>query len=205
MNKLGKTGKSKNIPALLFFRLLGVGAFLLCAFSGCVTQRRVVVGLSPELENYYSIYPSIEFDAAAVTGEEADQIKSGGVDTYFAPGSPLRKRLEPFTVYFSQEHTQPETLPYRSAYWDRWLKKNPVTLVLIADLPHSPDMPPEDPRVLYIDLKKNSIFVRPVFIEIEPQRITQVFEPPRDPRTNLPAENLRPDNREPEVRIHENP
>jgi hypothetical protein len=162
-----------------------------------------VVGLSPELENYYAIYPSIEFDAVAVTGDEADQIKSDGVDKYFAPGSALRKRLDPFTVYFSQERTQPETLPYRSAYWDRWLKKKPITLVLIADLPHSPDMPSEEPRVLYIDLKKNSFFPRPVYVEIEPQKITRVFDLPIDPRTGLPAENKRPDNQEGPPGIHE--
>jgi hypothetical protein len=188
-----------------FLRFLGAWAHFLCALSGCATQRRVVVGLSPELEEYYTIYPSVEFDAVAVTGEEADQIKKDGVDKYFAPGSVLRKRLDPFTVYFSQEQTKPETLPYRSPYWDRWLKKKPVTLVLIADLPHSPDMPEEDPRILYIDLKKNSVFARPVYVELEPEKITRVFELPKDPRTGLPAENRRPDNQEAEGGIHEDP
>jgi hypothetical protein len=176
---------------------------LFWALSGCATQRRVVVGLSSEMEDYYAIYPSIEFDAVALTGEEADQIKKDGVEKYFAPGSPSRKRLEPFTVFFSQERTEPETLPSRSAYWDRWLKKKPVTLALLADLPHSPDMPEEDPRILYIDLKKERS--RPVYVEIEPQKITRVFKLPRDPRTDLPAENRRPDNREGAARIHEDP
>ncbi|MDR2746309.1 MAG: hypothetical protein LBB77_02580 [Treponema sp.] len=193
------------LRSLHFFRFLGAGALLFCALSGCATQRRVVVGLSPELEEYYTIYPSVEFDAVAVTGDEADQIKKDGVDKYFAPGSPLRKRLDPFTVYFSQEQTKPETLLSRSPYWDRWLKKKPVTLVLIADLPHSPDMPEEDPRVLYIDLKKNSVFAKPVYVEIEPEKITRVFELPQDPRTGLSAENRRPDNREAEGSIHEDP
>jgi hypothetical protein len=178
---------------------------LFCVLAGCASQRRVVVGLSPDLEDYYAIYPSIEFDAAAVTGEEADQIKKDGMDKYFAPGSPLRKRLEPFTVYFSQEQTAPAVLYVRSDYWDRWLKKKPVTLMLMADLPHSPDMPEEDPRILSIDLKKNNIFPRPVFVEIEPEKITRVFELPKDPRTGLPAEVKRPNNREAGARIHKNP
>jgi hypothetical protein len=186
-------------------RLLGVCAILFCAFSGCATQRRVVVGFSLEMEDYYAIYPSIEFDAVAVTGEEADQIKKDGVDKYFAPGSALRKRLDPFTVYFSQEETVPATLPYRSAYWDRWLKKKPVTLVLIANLPHSPDMPEEDPRILYINLKKNNLFAKPVYVEIEPEKVIRIFELPRDPRTDLPAKIRQPNNREAEGRIHENP
>jgi hypothetical protein len=178
---------------------------LFCALSGCASQRRVVVGLSLDMEDHYTMYPSIEFDIVAVTGEEADQIKKDGVDKYFAPGSPLRKRLEPFTVYFSQEQTAPATLYFRSDYWDRWLKKKPVTLMLLADLPHSPDMPEEDPRILSVDLKKNSTFTRPIFVEIEPEKITRVFELPKDPRTGLPAEVRRPNNREAGGQIHENP
>jgi hypothetical protein len=178
---------------------------LFCALSSCASQRRVVVGLSPDMEAYYAIYPSIEFDAVAVTGEEADQIKKDGVDKYFAPESPLRKRLDPFTVYFSQERTEPETLPAKSNFWDRWLKKKPVTLMLLADLPHSPDMPEEDPRILSIDLKKNNIFIRPVFVEIEPEKITRGFVLPKDPRTGLPAGNRRPDNREALARSHQDP
>jgi hypothetical protein len=188
--------------SLRFFWNLGMVALIGCCFSGCASQRQVVVGLSPELENYYAMYPSIEFDAVAVTSEEADQIKSEGVDKYFAPASPLRKRLDPFTVYFSQEHTQPEILPYRSNYWDRWLKKKPVTLVLIANLPHSSDMPKDDPRVLYIDLKKGGLFVKPVYVEIEPQKITRIFEKPEDPRTHLPVENRKPDTQGTDTRIH---
>ncbi|MDR2068330.1 MAG: hypothetical protein LBP71_00490 [Spirochaetaceae bacterium] len=193
------------LKAVRFFRLLGAGLILFCLLPGCASQRRVVVGLSPDLEEYYAIYPSIEFDAVAVTAEEADQIKSGGVDKYFAPGSLLRKRLEPFTAYFSQEQTRPAVLYFRSDYWDRWLKKKPVTLILIADLPHTTDMPEEDPRILSIDLKKNGTFTRPVYVEIEPEKLTRVFELPYDPRTGLPAEIRRPNNREAEVRIHENP
>jgi hypothetical protein len=188
-----------------FLGKLGAGLLMLGVVSGCASsQRQVIVGLSPELEEYYSMYPSIECDVVAVTEEEAEQIKSDGVDKYFTPAGSLRKRLEPFTVFFSQEYTQPEILPYKSNYWDRWFKrKKPVTLVLIANLPHSPDMPQDnDPRVLYIDLKKGGLFVKPVYVEIEPQKITQVFDKPKDPRTDLPAENRKPDKQEIDARIH---
>jgi hypothetical protein len=202
LNKVLRAKRSK-LPGFVRFLFLAVAA--LPALAGCATQRRVAVGLSAELEAYYAIYPSIEFDALAVTAEEAEQIKSDGVDNYFAPGSALRKRLDPFTVYFSQERTEPETLAFSSAHWDRWLKKKPETLVLIADLPHSPDMSEDDPRVLYIDLKKDSVFVRPVFVEIEPQKISRIFEAPKDPRTGSAELFRRPDNREPELRIHRVP
>jgi hypothetical protein len=195
----------KVLGGPLFFLLPCMGALLLCALAGCATQRRVVVGLSPDLEDHYAIYPSVEFDAVALTADEADQIKSDGVDAYFAPGNALRKRIDPFTVYFSQERTQPEILPSRSGHWDRWLKKKPVTLALIADLPRPPDMGDEDPRILYIDLKKDSVFARPVYVEIEPQKIIRVFALPRDPKTNLPAESRPPDNRRPGLRNHDNP
>jgi hypothetical protein len=193
------------LTSLHLIRLLWVGMILFCALSGCASQRRVVVGLSPDLEDHYAMYPSIEFDIVAVTGEEADQIKKDGVDKSFAPGSPLRKRLDPFTVYFSQERTEPETLPVKSNFWDRWLKKKPVTLMLLADLPHSPDMPEDDPRILSVDLTKDNVFARPVYVEIEPEKITRVFELPKDPRTGVPAEFRQPNNREAGVRIHESP
>jgi hypothetical protein len=165
----------------------------------------VVVGLSAEIEDHYEFYPSIEFDAVAVTAEEAERIKKEGVDEYFAPESPLRKRLDPFTVYFSQERTEPETLPAKSNFWDRWLKKKPATLVLIADLPHSPDMPEDDPRILTVDLTKDKVFAKPVYVEIEPEKITRVFELPSDPKTGRRAENRRPNNREAPARSHYNP
>jgi hypothetical protein len=157
------------------------------------------------MEARYAVYPSIEFDAVAVTAEEAEQIKKDGVDGYFAPDSPLRKRLEPFTVYFSQERTQPATLHVQSERWDRWLKKKPVTLALLADLPPSPDMPGEDPRIIYIDLKKNAVFARPVYVEIEPGKLARVFDLPRDPRTGKEAEIRRPNAWEAGGRSHENP
>jgi hypothetical protein len=189
--------------AVLRLHFLGIlGVLMIWTFSGCASQRRVMVGLSPDIKSYYAMYPSLEFDAVAVTGEEADQIKSEGVDQYFAPASSLRKRLEPFTVFFSQEHTQPETLQYRSKYWDQWLKKKPKTLVLIVNLPHSPDMPQDDPRILYIDLKKEGPFAKPVYVEIEPQKIIRVFEIPKDPQTGLSGENRRPDNQGADIRIH---
>jgi hypothetical protein len=80
-----------------------VWGIFFCALSGCASQRRVVVGLSPHLEDYYAMYPAIEFDIVAVTGEEADQIKKDGVDKYFALGSPLRKRLDPFRLFAAIE------------------------------------------------------------------------------------------------------
>lgn len=212
IRKIRKTERERRVNKVLslagFVRFSVCGAavsVLVCALTaltGCATQRTVGVGLSPELDSYYAMYPSIEFDIVAVTSDESDQVKSGGVDAYFAPNSALRKRLDPLTVYFSQERTQPEILAFMSPQWDRWLKKKPVTLVLIADLPHSPDMPDDDPRILYIDLTKDSIFVRPVYVEIEPQKISRIFEPPTDPKTGLAAVRERPDNQEPELRIH---
>jgi hypothetical protein len=165
----------------------------------------VAVGLSAEMERYYGIYPSIEFDIVAVTAGEAEEIKNGGVDKYFAPDSALRKRLDPLTVYFSQERTEPETLAFSSARWDRWLKKKPETLTLIADLPPSPGASGEDPRVIYIDLKKNGVFARPVYVEIEPEKISRVFEVPKDPRTGAALKIRRPIKPEPALRVHRPP
>ena len=151
----------------------------------CVSSRRVAVGLSPDMEIYYTIYPSIEFDTAAVTEDEADQIKKAGVDGYFSPDNPLRKRLNPFTAYFGEEATAPRTLYARSALWRTWQNKKPTKMVFIADLPHSSNMPQDDdPRLFFLDIKKRFLTPGAVYIEIEPDKIVRVYTKPKDPRSN---------------------
>jgi hypothetical protein len=170
----------------------GTGAFFcypallaaLLALAGCAINRGVMVGISEGVDAHYGIYPSIEFDVAAVTSDEVGQIKNTGVDGYFSPEEPLRKRLNPFTVYFGEENTAPRRLYARDELWMIWLKKKPVSLLLIADLPHEPDMPKDDPRLIFIDLKK-SIFTRgTIYIEIEAEKIVRIYTKPKDPRTD---------------------
>jgi hypothetical protein len=157
---------------------------LMLAVTGCVSNRGVLVGISEAVEARYGIYPSIEFDAVAITGDEADQIKKMGVDGYFSPSEPLRKRLNPFTVYFGEENTVPRRLYARDDLWKTWLRKKPSSLLLIADLPHSPDMPKDDPRIIFIDLKKSIFTPGPIYVEIEAEKIVRIYTKPKDPRTD---------------------
>jgi hypothetical protein len=153
------------------------------AFNACTINRRVIAGVSSDIQNYYDIYPSIELDVAAVTDDEANQIKSDGVDGYFSPANQLRRRLEPFTAYFDEETTAPRELHRWESYWDKWKGKKPAHLVIIADLPHSPGMPKDDPRMIFINIKKTLFTPSPVYIEIEPEKIVRVYKRPADPQS----------------------
>ena len=183
---------------------LAAAVIAACALSGCISQRRVAAGFSDDIAEYYALYPSIEFDVAAVTAGEADEIKSGGVEKYFDPNNSLRKRLQPFTAYFSEEQTAPAVLPYYSPYWDTLAKKKPTSLAIIASLPHDPGMGTPDPRMLFIDLSKHNFFAKPVYIEIEPQKVVQIYRKPEDPKTHVPAPDAPQQDKKENHQIHGN-
>jgi hypothetical protein len=170
----------KYMPVVFLCLALAAAA----AVTGCASNRGVVVGISEAVEARYGIYPSIEFDIAAVTSDEVDQIKATGVDGYFSPGEPLRKRLNPFTAYFDNENTAPQGIHARDNLWRVWLKKKPASLLLIADLPHSPNMPQDDPRLIFIDLEKNIFTPSIIYAEIEAEKIVRIYARPKDPRTD---------------------
>jgi hypothetical protein len=173
----------KRGAAAIFFYPAIVAIVL--AATGCASNRGVMVGISEGVEARYGIYPSIEFDAAAITDDEVDQIKKMGVDEYFSPSEPLRKRLNPYTIYFGEENTATHRLRARNNIWRTWLKKKPSSLVLIADLPHSSDMSKDDdPRLIFIDLKKHLFTPGPIYIEIEAEKIVRIYTKPSDPRTD---------------------
>jgi len=117
---------------------LGIG--LVC--SGCVSQYKVVVDFSPSLQGYFTNYPTIEVDIAAVTDSEADEVKQAGVEKYFAPDSGMRERLLSQTCFFSREENMSFVLPSRAPVWQSWRLKAPANILVIASLPHDPSMSP---------------------------------------------------------------
>jgi hypothetical protein len=147
-----------------------------------------MTGVSPILEDSYVMYPSVEVDIVAVNAAEADEIKSAGVDAYFSPDNPLRSRLDPFTIFFSDEHTEPVALPYDAPPWFVWQNKKPETLAIIASLPDDPDAPPSgpDPRMLFVPLKKNW-FIEKWYFQVEPKSVVQIYQKPVDPRLVTPG------------------
>lgn len=166
---------------------LGLGLVL----SGCVSTYHISTGISKDLEDYYTIYPSIEVDVAAITQAEADEIKKGGVEEYFAPNG-LRDRIKPFTAFFSDEQTKPITLSADAAIWKEWLEKKPQTMMVMASLPHEPDMANPDPRMLFITMKKGFLRHKTLYFEVEPKKIMQIKKEPQDPRRELVEEVKKP-------------
>jgi hypothetical protein len=166
----------------VFYGLPVMLTALVVSLDSCAINRYVVAGISSDMQKRYGIYPSVELDIAAITEDEAAQIKNAGVDGYFSPNNSLRKRLGPFTVYFNEESTAPGKLHTRDYRWNNWKKKNPSQLVIIADLPHSPDMPKEDPRMMFIGIKKALFSPSAVYVEVEPDKIIRVYKAPKDPQ-----------------------
>jgi hypothetical protein len=154
-------------------------------FSGCVSQQQVMVGVSRDLSSTYALYPSIEVDISAVSDGDLAAIKDAGVETYFAPNSGLREKVNAQTMFFSEEQTLPQTLFSRAEIWQTWLAKDPSTLVIIAGLPHDPEMPASpapDPRILTIPIKRRYVFAPKVYVLIEPKKVVQIKEAPVDPK-----------------------
>jgi hypothetical protein len=165
-----------------------VPVIIALCFSACVSQQKVVVGVSGQLATSYAAYPSIEVDIAAVTDGELAEIKDAGVENYFAPDSGIREKIGAHTMFFSEEQTKPLTLPSRAEVWKNWLQKDPSTLVVIAGLPYDPGMPPPpapDPRIITVPLKKRLIFAPNVYILAEPKKITRVKKAPMNPKTDF--------------------
>lgn len=157
-----------------------LGVFLVSAFlcSGCVSQYKVVVDFSPELRDYFTEYPTIEVDIAAVTDSEAGEVKQAGVEQYFAPGAGFRDRLGSQTCFFSREDDVKFVLPSRAPVWKAWLDKGSTNLLVIASLPHDPSMTPQaDPRCLVVIMKKSYILARTIYILVEPKKVIQVAKP----------------------------
>jgi hypothetical protein len=181
-NRLYKPGFSRA-------RIFGGTALFIAAFcfSACVSQQKVVVGVSGQMATSFLAYPSIEVDIAAVTDGELAEIKDAGVENYFAPNSGIREKIGAQIMFFSEEQIRPQLLPSRSGAWSDWLKKAPSTLVIIAGLPYDPEMPEApapDPRIITIPVKRRFIFAQSVYAMVEPKRIVQVKKKQVNPEVN---------------------
>jgi hypothetical protein len=176
MKTRGQPGSLKIVS-----RFVVIVAIVL-SFSSCYRHYRVTIGLSRAIVEYYGIYPSIEVDITAVPASLADEIKTAGVESYFAPDSPLRAQAMPHTLRFSEEITAPVTLGYRDMGWKNWVKKNPEKLLIIVNLPYSEDMKAADKRMLTFDIKERFIHWNNVNIEIGAKQIAEVVDKPVDPR-----------------------
>jgi hypothetical protein len=145
---------------------------------GCVSQYKVVVEFSPELRAYFTEFPTIEVDIAAVTDGEADEVKQMGVEKYFAPNSGIRERLQSQTCFFYREEQNTFVLPSRAPVWQGWMIKKPANVLIIAGLPHDPAMSAEaDPRYLIVKMTRSYVLARTINIMVEPKKIIRLAKP----------------------------
>jgi hypothetical protein len=164
--------------------LLGIG--LLC--SGCVSQYKIVVDFAPSLQEFFTAYPTIEVDIAAVTDGEADEVRQAGVEAYFAPNSGIRDRLQSQTCFFSREESGSFVLPSRAPVWQDWLLKDPANILVIASLPYDPAITPgSDPRLLVIKMTESYVFARTLYVLVEPKKVIQRSQPRSSSTEDTPA------------------
>ena len=155
--------------------------FLVCgmliSFSSCVSYHyRVTIGVSAEAEARYGEHLALEVDAAAVTADEAAEIRKAGVDGYFDPQNPTRVRLDPATVNFSEENIEAKTGRFSSRYWKQRKGTKLTNLFLIANIPPVTGVNLEqDGRLLFLPLKKN-FFRKHIYIEVGSTRIFRVVK-----------------------------
>lgn len=159
-------------------------ATVFCMLSaGCASRMTVQAGLADNIKDYYSIYPSIEIDIAAVTGEEADELKKANVDDYFSVGSSKRESLSPYTFMFSAEQTAPQTMKYNVPQWDKWLEKEPEKIAVIVNMPRKTEKGEKgkDPRVLILDMSGGFMYHKTIYVEARPGTVVRIYKEPTDP------------------------
>lgn len=168
----------KRIAGLTF---LTVSCALL---TGCATKMTVMAGLSENIKEYYSIYPSVEIDIAAVTEDEAEDLKKLNADAYFAVGNPARESLTPYTFLFSAEQTAPQTMKYNVPQWDKWLEKDPKKIAVLANMPRKTEdngKGGKDPRIMILDMSSGFMHHKKLFVEAKPGSVVRLSNEPTDP------------------------
>ena len=167
----------KRIAGLTFLTVFCV------LLSGCATKMTVMAGLSENIKEYYSIYPSVEIDVAAVTEEEADELKKVNADSYFSVGNAMRESLTPYTFMFSAEQTAPQTMKYNVPQWDKWLEKEPEKIAVIANMPlkQNENVKGKDSRILILKMSSGFMHHKKLYVEAQPGSVVQIRKEPVDP------------------------
>jgi hypothetical protein len=93
---------------------------------------------------------------------------------------------------FSDENTLPLTLTPKDPLWKQWKQKKPNTLAVIVSLPHEPDMPSPDPRMLFITMRYGFLRAKTIYFEVEPRKIVQIVKEPEDPQKAPVEETEKP-------------
>ena len=136
--------------------------------------------MSPDLKRQFNEYPSIEVDIVAVDAAQAAEIKQAGLENYFAPDSGVRSKAGAKTFFFSQEQTKVLTLESRDGAWFKWLSQKPVTLIVIASIPHDSGMTPSpDPRIVSVSMKPGFIVAKTLNVLIEPKSLSVLKSKPK--------------------------
>ena len=163
-----------------YFLLLGLLMSPVVFLTGCAPAAyEMNVYLSPDLKAGYGIYPSLEFDAAAISDAENERLAVLKVDEYFAVDGLLRGTLHPKTLNFSNDAFTPLTISSHDSCWKLWSKKDPTTILMVVNLPDAmKDDKGIDSRVLRIPFETSTFFKDVRYVQITASGLLLLKEPP---------------------------
>jgi len=136
---------------------LGLGAFLLAAFTGCDSTPdpeayTINVQTAPQLGS-----STVRVDLVGVSPADWKQLGPYPVSEYFEPMNPVRESLTKQTFIFGEGQPTEQSLPEDADIWDTWLGRGALNLLVIADLPglHKAKPGVADLRRILVPLDKN--------------------------------------------------
>lgn len=151
---------------------------LLPLLTGCGASPRVYpvkVSLDPGLRDRNSgIMPSIEVDLIGVTDTDKAKWDAMPVDTYFQPGNELRQFSDRYTMAFTNEKAEAQTVAKSNAVLKKWEEKKTPHMYILASIPMSGPAGPVDPRKVLLPLMSDrwssdttiEVVVKPSGVEV---------------------------------------
>jgi hypothetical protein len=77
---------------------------------------------------------NFEVDLVGVPQSKLELWKNYSVQNYFQANNAFRRDADKYTMKFTTEQRQPQTLSRKHPIWDTWLKKGATHLVVLANL-----------------------------------------------------------------------
>lgn len=132
--------------------------------SGCTYRHDATVFLSPELQEYYGYYPSLEVDIVGINDREKSWVSSYKLNKYFQPENPMRRNLQPYTMIFSSDDEKHyQMFSHSEKEWDLWKRKGAKELLIAVNLP---GLANDDARKILMEIRSYVGRRLPLYIEI---------------------------------------
>lgn len=144
--------------------------------SGCTYRHDATIFLSPELEEYYGYYPSLEVDIVGINDSEKGWVSSYKLNQYFQPENPMRSNLQPYTMVFSSDDEKHYHLfSHGAREWKLWKRKGAKELFIAVNLPGVTD---DNARKILMEIRSYIGKRLPLYIEVTSKGISLIDKLP---------------------------